>query len=214
MKVTLTPTDLIAFEDSVCEAFGQKKILAPVHLDSGNEEQLIHVFQNYVNEDDWVCCTWRSHYRTLLKNVPREEVMQEILNGKSISLCFPEHNVVSSAIVGGIMPIAVGIALAIKRNGGKNKVICFVGDMGASTGLFSESHRYAVQHDLPIIFVIEDNGKSVCTDTKSCWNSDKSSFEPDSYLPKSVVWAATKILYYQYESRHPHAGVGGARIQF
>ena len=48
------------------------------------------------------------------KGVPPKIVEKEILNGKSISLCFPEYNIYSSAIVGGVIPIATGVALSNK----------------------------------------------------------------------------------------------------
>src|SRR6185312_10128102 len=138
MNVPYTPEDLIAFEEEVCNHFADKKILAPVHLDDGNAPQLIEIFQNYVNEDDWVCGSWRTHMKCLLKGVSKEKLMAAILEGKSISLCFPEHNVISSAIVGGILPIALGIALGIKKQGGNNKVVCFLGEMTSETGTFYE----------------------------------------------------------------------------
>ena len=96
--------------------FNAAKIRAPVHLYSGNEAQMIEIFRD-VKPEDWVMCSWRSHYQCLLKGVPRDQVKAEILAGRSISLCFPEYRVVSSAIVGGILPIAVGMALGIKRRG-------------------------------------------------------------------------------------------------
>ena len=49
-----------------------------------------------------------------LKGVPEKLLEKEILDGKSISLCFPKYKIYSSAIVGGIIPIALGVALANK----------------------------------------------------------------------------------------------------
>ena len=117
---------LIAFEDEVARRFNAAEIRAPVHLYSNNEEQLIKIFET-VQQNDWVFCSWRSHYQCLLKGVPEDAVMAEIIAGRSISLCFPEYKVYSSAIVGGILPISVGVAMSIKRNNGTNKVYCFMG---------------------------------------------------------------------------------------
>ena len=124
----MTPEDLIAFETEIADIFNAGKIRAPVHLYSGNEAQMIEIFRD-VKPEDWVFCSWRSHYQCLLKGVPREEVKAEILAGRSISLCFPKYRVVSSAIVTGVLPIAVGTAMGIKRRGEKARVHCFVGDM-------------------------------------------------------------------------------------
>lgn len=214
MKVTLTPEELIAFEESVCKQFADKKILAPIHLDNGNETQLIEVFSKLVDEEDWVCCSWRSHYKTLLKNVPQDEVMKAILEGKSISLCFPEYNVISSAIVGGILPIAVGIAMGIKRKEGTNKVVCFLGEMTSETGAFHEAVKYSLNHDLPVIWIIEDNEKSVCTPTLPVWNQKKLTYEPEfTSDEKAVCQINSKTYYYKYKSLYPHAG-GLSRVQF
>ena len=113
MITSHTKESLINFEQKVCDAFMNKEIKAPVHLYSNNEEKMIEIFQN-VKSEDWVFCSWRSHYQCLLKGVPEEEVFKEIVNGNSITLAFPEYKVFSSAIVGGSLPIALGVALSQK----------------------------------------------------------------------------------------------------
>ena len=113
--------DLINFENEIAESFNQGKIRAPIHLYSNNEKFLIKFFKK-VKKDDWVFCSWRSHYQCLLKGVPKDILKKEIIDGKSISLCFPKYKIYSSAIVGGILPISVGLALSLKRKKSKNKV--------------------------------------------------------------------------------------------
>ena len=194
---------LRSFEERVAQAFNDGKIRAPVHLYSGNEEVMIKMFQD-ISSRDWVLCSWRSHYQALLKGVPAEEVFSEIIAGRSISLCFPNYRMFSSAIVGGILPIATGIALAIKRERRVERVHCFLGDMTAESGIAHECIKYSTNHDLPIRFIIEDNGQSVCTETFPTWGMLASSFENCSN---------SKIVYYQYENTYPHAGAG-VRVQF
>ena len=198
-----TAAELIQFEDEIAEQFNAAQIKAPVHLYSGNEEAIIAVFEQ-VQEQDWVFCSWRSHYQCLLKGVPPEELKQEILAGHSISLCFPGYRIYSSAIVGGNLPIAVGTAMAIKRQEEKAKVYCFLGEMTAETGIAHECIKYSRQHQLPIHFIVEDNGKSVCTDTRATWKLEQLSFEQST---------DPMISYYQYETKYPHAGAG-VRVQF
>ena len=202
MKNLLTKEQLVDFETEIANCFNNAMIKAPVHLYDGNEEQMINIFKN-VEPEDWIFATWRSHYQCLLKGVPQEQIKQDILDGKSITLCYPEYNVYSSAIVTGNIPIATGVALDIKRKGGTNHVWCFVGDMTSETGTFFENWKYAVNHDLPITYVIENNGKSVCTETHKVWNTD------ELYFAKET----RKIIYYEYQTKYPHAGAG-ARIQF
>ena len=199
---TYTEEELIAFEEDIADCFNKKMIKAPVHLYNGNERQMIEIF-SHIRDNDWVMCTWRSHYQCLLKGVPKEELKQAILDGKSITLSFPAQKVLSSAIVGGILPIAVGTALGIKRDpDNKSMVWVFVGDMTAETGTFHECQKYALQHELPIHFIIEDNEVSVCTPTKEIWNPKDKKFND-----------LTNVSRYSYKSKYPHAGAG-ARIQF
>ena len=73
----LSAQQLIAFEDRVAAAFNAGSIRAPVHLYSGNEAQMIEVFRD-VRPDDWLFCSWRSHYQCLLKGVPPDAVFAEI----------------------------------------------------------------------------------------------------------------------------------------
>ena len=199
----VTKSELIGFEEEIAELFNTGKIRAPVHLYSGNEQQIMDVFLK-IRPQDWIFCSWRSHYQCLLKGVPRKLVLDEIVAGRSISLCFPEHRIYSSAIVGGVLPIAVGAAMAIKRRGEDCKVHCFMGEMTAETGIAHESIKFSRNHGLPIHFIVEDNEKSVCTDTREAWNQPRLTFEGagDDY-----------VTYYRYQTKYPHAGAG-VRVQF
>lgn len=199
----MTEQDLIDFETRIADKFNEGKIRAPVHLYDGNEKQIIEVFKK-IRKQDWVFCSWRSHYQCLLKGVPPDLLEEEILKGHSISLCFPEYKIYSSAIVGGNLPIAIGTAMSIQRNGEDSHVYCFMGDMTFETGISEETIKYAQTHDLPITFIIEDNGKSVCTDTTEVWKIDRDDL---AHLMNE------KLIYYKYESRYPHAGAG-MRVQF
>jgi TPP-dependent pyruvate/acetoin dehydrogenase alpha subunit len=195
--------DLINFEDSIAKLFNEAKIKAPIHLYSGNEKFLINFFKK-VKKNDWVLCSWRSHYQCLLKGVPPKKIKNEIIDGKSISLCFLEYKVYSSAIVGGTLPIAVGLAMSLKRKKSKNKIYCFIGDMTSETGIAHECIKYSRNKNLPIHFIVEDNRKSVCTDTRKVWSKKKLIYEnvSDKF-----------VTYYKYKLKYPHAGAG-QRVQF
>ncbi len=208
----MTKEDLIAFEEDIANCFNKAMIRAPVHLYNGNEDEMINIFKE-IKGDDWVLCSWRSHYQCLLKGVPPEKLKEDILKGKSITLCYPEYRIFSSAIVTGVLPIAVGLALDIKRSGGKNKVYCFVGEMTSETGSMSECAKYACNHQLPIKFIIEDNGKSVCTDTRKTWGIEKLTYERLHEFREYAPHLDDYFMYYKYETKYPHAGAG-ARIQF
>ena len=195
--------DLINFEDSIAKLFNEAKIKAPIHLYSGNEKFLINFFKK-IKKNDWVLCSWRSHYQCLLKGVPPKKIKNEIIDGKSISLCFLDYKIYSSAIVGGSLPIAVGLAMSLKRKKSKNKVYCFIGDMTSETGIAHECIKYSMNKNLPIHFIVEDNRKSVCTDTRKTWSKKKLTYE--NFSNKFVT-------YYKYKLKYPHAGAG-QRVQF
>ena len=206
----MTPKDLTDFENKIAGVYETGIIRAPVHLRSGNEKDLIKIFKERgIGEDDYVFSTWASHMHSLLKGVPADKVEGAILEGRSITLNFPEHKMYSSAIVGGIAPIAVGVAESLKRRGSQGRVFCFVGDMAFHGGIVHESICYAIGHDLPIIFVVEDNGVSVCTDTEETCGI-RTIHLMDNYWGLAAIKACKSfdLLYYKYKNDHSHSGTG------
>ena len=188
-----TAESLRAFTEEIAKAFGEAKIPGPVHLSGGQEEELIRMFDGYdIQPEDWVFSTYRSHYHALLHGVPKDYVRSEIMAGRSMNLFSPEHRFFTSAIVGGILPIAVGVAAAINRQKGHERVWVFVGDMAASIGTFQDAVKYSKGHNLPIEFIIEDNGYSCNSPTKEIWGKEDN----------NNVWS------YQYERTYPHVGIG------
>lgn len=185
---------LVQFERKMADHWEAGKVRGPIHLSGGNEEELIEIFK-YIKKSDWVFSTWRSHYHALLKGVPSEWLEEEILAGRSITIVNQEERFYSSAIVGSIIPIATGVAIANKREGKNDKVWCFIGDMAFETGGFYEMHKYAQRYDLPIRFVVEDNGVSTNTPTEETWNGIKRE------VPNDVIW-------YDYKKEWPHYGTG------
>ena len=185
--------DLIEFENKIVEHWESAKIKGPVHLSHGNESALIEIFKR-IQTTDWVFSTWRSHYHALLKGIDPNWIEQEILAGKSITLCNIENKFYSSAIVGGTLPIALGVAQAIKQSNLDEKVWVFIGDMSFESGSFYEVWKYARNFDLPLYFVVEDNGISTYTPTEATWNVKRD-------IPVDVI-------HYSYKSKYPHYGTG------
>jgi TPP-dependent pyruvate/acetoin dehydrogenase alpha subunit len=191
--VTYSPDDLIDFENKIVSHWENAKIRGPIHLSNGNEEPLIEIFKR-IKTTDWVFSTWRSHYHALLKGIDPKFIENEILAGKSITVCNVNENFYSSAIVGGTLSIALGVAQGIKKNNGTEKVWCFIGDMSFESGIFYEVHKYARNFDLPLYFIIEDNGVSTYTPTDATWNKKRD-------IPDDVI-------HYNYKSKYPHYGSG------
>jgi len=193
--------DLIDFEKEIAQIFNKAKIKAPIHLHGNNEDQLLKIFER-INSDDWIFSSWRSHYHCLLKGVPPDQLKKDIIDGKSMTLLYPEYNIYTSAIVGGVIPIALGTAISLKKEKKKEMVYLFIGEMTSETGAAHEAHKYAVSHDLPLKFIIEINHKSVCTDTLKTWNMSKYS-----------LVGKKNVIHYEYDLPWPHAG-SGVRVQF
>ena len=196
--------ELIEFENWVVETYKEGKLRSPVHLSGGNEDQVIEIFKT-IKPDDWIFSTYRSHYHALLKGVPEEWLKQWILDNKSIHVMNKEYKFFTSAIVAGTVPIALGAAMAVKRQEKKEHVWCFVGDMTAETGIFHDCWKYAVNHHLPITFIVEDNGLSTDTPTQEVWGKKVSDW---NYLESSFPHEKDKIIYYQYKRKWPHYGTG------
>ena len=185
--------ELIQFENDIVQKWEDGKIRGPIHLSNGNEEQLIEVFKR-ISKNDWVFSTWRSHYHALLKGISPQWITDEILDGKSITLCKIDDKFYSSAIVGGTLSIALGVAMGIKEKGSNEKVWVFIGDMSFESGIFYEVHKYARNFDLPLHFIVEDNDVSTYTPTEATWNKKKD-------IPSDVI-------HYKYKSKYPHYGSG------
>ena len=79
-----------------------------------------------------------------------------------------------------------------------------MGEMTSETGIVHECIKYSRNKNLPIHFIVEDNRKSVCTDTRKAWSTNKLTFEnvSDKY-----------VTYYKYKLKYPHAGAG-KRVEF
>jgi pyruvate dehydrogenase E1 component alpha subunit len=217
-----TKEELIAFEDEVKQMFLDGKLRSPVHLSGGNEESLIEIFKE-IKPNDWVFTNYRSHYHALLKGVPEDRLRKWILDNKSIHFMDSEYKMFSSAIVGGCLPIALGVAMAIKRKNEQHVLVdaytlkaiedsyldhvyVFIGDMTASTGVFHDCFQYAAANNLPITFVIEDNGLSTDTVTTEAWGMDDNALD-NLYYTMSKAYPGV-IKYYKYKRTRPHYGVG------
>jgi TPP-dependent pyruvate/acetoin dehydrogenase alpha subunit len=193
--------EIVAFEKEIADVFATGVIRAPVHLRAGREDELIAVFKDHqINDDDYVFGFWDSHELALLKGVPRAELKQAILDGKSISLCFPKQKVLCSGIVGSLMGTAAGTAWALKNQGKKGRAFLFCGDMSAETGIFHEAVKYVYNFDLPATFIVCDNGVSVMTDTRATWGDTQPWFIGTKY--------EKKIIYFKYTNGYPHSGLG------
>lgn len=200
--MTYTIAELQDFEQEIADAYKEGKIRAPIHLrgseDGNYERQMLNIFSIIRPQDYWFSY-WDSHIPALLKGVPKELVRKEIYRGNSIALCFPEYRFFCSGIVASLCGVACGAALEIKRQGLDEHVYHYCGDMSSFCGVFREAVEYSINFDLPIGWIVGDNGRSVTTDTKETCGIKDFWFMGSKYM--------NKITYFQYVNTYFHSGI-------
>ena len=187
--------ELIDFESRIGALYEDGKLLYPIHLSGGNEDQLIEIFKE-IKQGDYVFSTHRNHYHYLLAGGDPDKLERRIMNGKSMYAFNKDVNFLSSAIVGGCSTIAAGTALALQRNKRDNSVWCFIGDGGEDQGHFYEAVRYVDGHNLPCTFIIEDNDMSVETPKRERYG-----------VSSEIQWPKC-VRRYHYKHTYPHIGTG------
>lgn len=154
------------FEEKVEEIYRQGRIPGIAHSYIGQEAVAVGVC-SALREDDYVLGTHRGHGHSIAKGIHPKYLMAELM-GKENGVCKgiggsmhstdPEKGVMfSTAIVGGNMPIAAGVALAIRLRKEDKVVVSFFGDGATNTGAFHEALNLASLWKLPAIFVCENN---------------------------------------------------------
>jgi len=158
---------LQAFERRLQE--NMKRIFVPVHLCLGQEGVPADLHE-HLRPEDWLFSTHRNHGHYLAKGGSEKKLWDEIMGlesglnqgfSGSQGISDKSINFHASAIVGGLVGVATGTAYALKLDGSKAIAVCCVGDGGTEAGVFWEAANWAVLNQLPIAFIVENNGKSV-----------------------------------------------------
>ncbi|MCA9907622.1 MAG: thiamine pyrophosphate-dependent dehydrogenase E1 component subunit alpha [Anaerolineae bacterium] len=154
------------FEERVKRLFLEGKMPGTIHQSQGQEASAVGVCAA-LNADDLITSTHRPHGHALAKGVTPDSMMIELF-GKGTGCCkgkggsmhigdIDKGMVPAIAIVGGGIPLASGMALAIKMQGESRVVACFFGDGATNEGAFHEGLNLAAIWSLPVIFVCENN---------------------------------------------------------
>jgi pyruvate dehydrogenase E1 component alpha subunit len=153
-------------EGKSAELYTQQKIRGFLHLYVGEEGVAVGVMQA-LEPDDAVVATYREHGHALARGVSPSAIMAEMFGkqegcsrgrGGSMHLFDAAHRFYGGgAIVGGGLPIAVGLALADKMQGRPRVSCCFFGEGAAAEGEFHESMNLAALWRLPVLFICENN---------------------------------------------------------
>jgi len=154
------------FEDACHRLFATGAVRGTTHLCQGQEAVNVGAC-HALRPDDQMTCTYRGHGAVLAKGAPLDRSFGEIL-GKAPGLCGGKGGSMhltdvaagalgSFAIVGGHLPVAVGVGFAARYRGTDEVSICFFGDGSTNIGAFHESLNLASVWKLPVLFVIENN---------------------------------------------------------
>ena len=154
------------FEEKAAELYTVGKIHGFLHLYIGEEAVAVGAMQA-LTPDDNIVSTYREHGHALARGMPPTSLMAELFGkatgcsrgrGGSMHFFDAERRFYGGyAIVGGGLPVAVGLALADKMTGRARVTACFFGDGAVAEGEFHESMNLAKLWELPVLFLCENN---------------------------------------------------------
>lgn len=161
-----------AVEERLLVLFQEGKIDGTVHTCIG-QELIGACAAEFLTEQDYVLSNHRGHGHFLARNENLHSFFAEIM-GRKDGVCggiggsqhFCTKNHLSNGIQGGMTPIGVGIALAQKIQKKQDLVMCFIGDGTLGEGIIYEAFNMASLWDVPIVFVLENNGIAQSTSIK------------------------------------------------
>ena len=160
------------FEQQALKQYNGGKMGGFLHLYIGQESVAVGAC-SLMGDDDHVITAYRDHGHALAVGMGMNECMAELYGkatgcskGKGGSMHFfaPDKNYWGGhGIVGGQTPLGLGLAYGLKYKGLKGAALCFLGDGAVNQGCFYESLNMAALFNLPVIYVIENNGYSMGT---------------------------------------------------
>jgi TPP-dependent pyruvate/acetoin dehydrogenase alpha subunit len=157
-------------EETIQERYREDEMKTPVHLSIGQEAPAVGVCEALCDADR-LFGTYRSHALYLARSEDTDGFFAELYGrasgaarGKagSMHLASPAHGLMlTSAVVGTTIPLALGAALALERQGSRGRAAVFFGDGATGEGCFWESLNFACARALRVVFVCEDNGLAI-----------------------------------------------------
>lgn len=210
-------------ELAIAEEYSKQEMRCPVHLSVGQEPIAVGVC-SFLTKADKIFSAHRSHAHYLAKGGSLKKMLSELhgkVTGCSMGMGGSMHLLDEKAglmaavpIVGSTIPIGVGYAWMNKLKKSNDKTIIFFGEGATETGVFHESINYAALHDIPVIFVCENNLYSVYTHLekrqskhrnlkKICEGSGLKYFENDGTNIDNVLMTMKKVIKFNKSSNKP-----------
>jgi pyruvate dehydrogenase E1 component alpha subunit len=172
------------FEERAARAYTEALVGGYCHLNLGEEAAVVGLMAA-LRPTDYLFTNYREHGYAIMRGIDPNRVMAELYGrvdgvskgwGGSMHMFDVTHRLLGGyGIVGGQLPLATGAALAIDYRGGDEVVMCTLGDGTTAIGAFHESLNIAALWNLPVVFVIINNGLGMGTTVA------RSSAEPDLY---------------------------------
>lgn len=191
------------FEQTAYLRFLQGEVPGTLHQSQGQEAVAVGVC-SLLTSTDWITSTHRPHGHALAKGMDPDVAMAEVygkatgcLGGRGGSMHLGDSAIgmlTSTAIVGGGLTLAPGLALAKKRLNQDDIVVCFFGDGAVNEGAFHEGINFAAYLDLPVIFVCENNLYGASTSFESVTRNHSVASRGASYGIPGVVVDGMDVL--------------------
>ncbi len=200
------------FEEKCIELYSGGEIHGFVHLYIGEEAVAVGVNQA-LTPGDAIVSTYREHGHALVRGIPLDAVMAEMYGkttgcsggrGGSMHLFDAKTRFYGgNAIVGGGLPLAVGVALADKMRGESRVTACFFGDGAVAEGEFHECMNLAALWQLPVLFCCENNRYAMGTALARAQAQTDLAMRAASYgMP---AWAVDGMDVFDVEQAARHA---------
>jgi pyruvate dehydrogenase E1 component alpha subunit len=185
------------FEEKCVELYSASKIRGFLHLYIGEEAIAVGVLRA-LGAADAVVATYREHGHALARGIPMRSLMAEMY-GKREGCCHGRGGSMhifdaatrfygGNAIVGGGLPLAIGIALAAKLRGESTVTACFFGEGAVAEGEFHESLNLAELWRLPVLFACENNLYAMGTALERSESETRVARKAESYkVPATTV---------------------------
>lgn len=172
------------FEPEAERQYKRANIGGYCHLSTGQEAATVGAVAP-LREEDYLVMSYRTHGLALARGTPPEAVMAELFGraggcargrGGSMHLLDVGRNMLGGwGVVGGQLPIATGMALALVQHGGRQAVLCELGDGAVNIGAWHESLNIAGVWELPIVYLVMNNQYGMGTTV------ERASAEPELY---------------------------------
>jgi pyruvate dehydrogenase E1 component alpha subunit len=204
-------TAIRLFEERCVELYSAGSIRGFLHVAIGEEAVAVGVMAT-LGPGDAVVSTYREHGHALARGVPMDSVMAEMYGkvtgcsrgrGGSMHLFDVSRRFYGgNAIVGGGLPLAIGLALADKMQGRSNVTVCFFGDGAFAEGEFHECVNLAALWQLPVLFACENNLYAMGTAIERAQAETDLALRASSYGISSWPVDGMDVIAVEKASRH------------